>query len=305
MVRRSSQVVRPSAGVVPALMYPFRRACGKRRRPWRERHNAGRSGGTLKYFWKLLDCNGRDCAVAGRTDRAAPEHGVVSLPGPNQVCGLLKAVNYRLSRCRVRGVWGWHGLLLRPLRLLRLKRSAREQSLDLSDKQVRRLDRISPEFRERRIKTRHRGNLVAVDTSFVGVLKSVGRVYLHSVPERHSRDSRGRLCTGKLPVTVVHVLNQDVLPHFEAADVSISSILADNGREFCPGRTGIPTGCSCSWSASTAARPGSAGRRATALWSACAGRCWTSTSASRAGRSGVNLWRKGQRIWSDTTDLQK
>jgi len=31
----------------------------------------------------------------------------------------------------------------------------------------------------------------------------------------------------------VHLLNEDVLPAFEAADARIEVVLSDNGREFC------------------------------------------------------------------------
>ena len=59
------------------------------------------------------------------------------------------------------------------------------------------------------------GDLDAVDTFFVGTLKGVGRVYLQSAIDCHSRYAWGRLYTSNLPVTAVHVLNEDVLPIFE------------------------------------------------------------------------------------------
>lgn len=41
----------------------------------------------------------------------------------------------------------------------------------------------------------------------------------------------------KLPLTAVHVLIRDVLPHFEAYGARIYTVLSDNGRECC-GRLG-------------------------------------------------------------------
>jgi transposase InsO family protein len=67
----------------------------------------------------------------------------------------------------------------------------------------------------------------------VGHLKGVGRVYLQSVIDCHSRYAWGRLYTSKLPLTAVHVLNEDVLPFFEQHGVPVKTILSDNGREFC------------------------------------------------------------------------
>ncbi|MGE4296544.1 MAG: IS481 family transposase [Desulfovibrionaceae bacterium] len=153
--------------------------------------------------------------------------------GPLRVAQQLALQGVQVSSGGVRGVWSRHDLLSRHSRLLRLERTVREQSMDLSDDQVRMLERFSPEFRERHIETRHTGDLVAVDTFFVGVLKGVGRVYLQSVLDCHSRYAWGRLYTTKLPVTAVHVLNEDVLPYFEAHGAAISTILSDNGREFC------------------------------------------------------------------------
>ncbi len=49
----------------------------------------------------------------------------------------------------------------------------------------------------------------------------------------YSHHAWGRLYTSKLPVTSVHVLNETVLPFFEAHEARVYTILSDNGREFC------------------------------------------------------------------------
>lgn len=133
----------------------------------------------------------------------------------------------------MRGVWSRHGLLTKHERLLRLERTEAERKLKLNDEQFRLLERFSPEFRERHIEMKHSGDVVAVDTFFVGTLKGVGRVYLQTVIDCYSRYAWERLYTNKLPVTVVHVLNTDVLPIFERHNARIETILSDNGREFC------------------------------------------------------------------------
>ena len=130
-------------------------------------------------------------------------------------------------------MWIRHNLLTRHERLLRLEQSVRSQDIKLNDEQTRALERFSPELRERHIETRHTGDLVAVDTFFVGTLKGVGKVYLQSVIDCHSRYAWGRLYTSKLPITAVHVLNEDVLPYFEGHGAKIDTVLSDNGREFC------------------------------------------------------------------------
>jgi len=156
--------------------------------------------------------------------------------GPLRVAQNLALSGIQVSSGGVRGVWSRHNLLTRNKRLLRLERTVREQSLELSEAQVPLLERFSPEFRDRHIEAEHTGSLVAVDTFMVGSLKGVGRVYLQSVIDCHSRYAFGRLYTSKLPVTAVHVLNEDVLPFFEEHSARIETILSNNGREFC-GRT--------------------------------------------------------------------
>lgn len=156
-----------------------------------------------------------------------PSHGCL------RVAQQLALEAVQVSSGGVRGVWSRHDLMTKHQRLLRLEQTVAKRRLKLSDEQIRLLEKFSPEFRERHIETRHTGDLVAVDTFFVGTLKGVGRIYLQSVIDCHSRYAWGRLYTTKLPVTAVHVLNEDVLPFFEQHHTRIDTILSDNGREYC------------------------------------------------------------------------
>jgi transposase InsO family protein len=153
--------------------------------------------------------------------------------GPLRVAQSLCLEGVQVSSGGVRGVWQRHNLLTRHERLLRLEEHVGKQAIRLTDEQVRLLERFSPEFRERHIETRFTGDLVAVDTFMVEHLKGVGRVYLQTVIDTFSRYAWGRLYSSKLPVTAVHILNEDVLPFFEAHGSEIKTILSDNGREFC------------------------------------------------------------------------
>lgn len=156
-----------------------------------------------------------------------PAHGCL------RVAQELSLTGVNVSSGGVRGVWSRHNLLTKHQRLLRLEQTVREQQLQLNADQVELLERFSPEFRERHIETSHTGELVAVDTFFVGTLKGIGRIYMQSVIDCCNRYAWGRLYTSKLPLTAVHVLNNDVLPTFEAHQARIETILSDNGREFC------------------------------------------------------------------------
>ena len=74
---------------------------------------------------------------------------------------------------------------------------------------------------------------MAVDAFFVGHLKAIGKVYLQTAIDCCSRFVWGRLYTNKMPLTAVHLVNTDVVPHFEEHGVPIKTVLSDNGREFC------------------------------------------------------------------------
>ena len=139
----------------------------------------------------------------------------------------------QVSAGGVRGVWQRHGLLTRHERILRLEKATAERRIELTDEQIRLLERFSPEFRERHIEAPHTGALVAVDTFFVGVLKGVGRVYLQTAIDCHSRYAWARQNTSKPPITAVHLMNNDVLSSFEAAGARIAAVISDNGRTFC------------------------------------------------------------------------
>jgi len=63
----------------------------------------------------------------------------------------------------------------------------RKRRLTLSEEQIRLLERFSAEFRERHIEAPYTAAMVAIDTSFVYVLKGARKVYLQTVTDCHSR----------------------------------------------------------------------------------------------------------------------
>jgi transposase-like protein len=147
--------------------------------------------------------------------------------GPMRVAHELALRGVQVSAGGVRGVWSRHDLLTKHERLLRLERLTAERAVELTAEQARLLERFSPEFRERHIgwtatlSNPHTGALVAVDTFFVGHLKGVGKVYLQTAIDCHSRYAWARLYTNKMPVTAVQTLNNDVLPTFETHGAGI------------------------------------------------------------------------------------
>lgn len=138
----------------------------------------------------------------------------------------------QVSSGGVRGVWQRHSLLTKHDRLLRLEKATADRKLSPMNRSSS-WSGSAPEYRERHIEAPHTGVLVAVDTFFVGVLKGVGKVYLQTAIDCYSRHAWARLYPNKLPLTAVQLINNDVLPTFEAHQTKIDAVLSDNGREFC------------------------------------------------------------------------
>ena len=133
----------------------------------------------------------------------------------------------------VRGIWHRHNLITKHQRLLHLEKHYKNHNIPLSEQHITLLEKFDPEFTERHIKADFTGQLVALDTFMVGTLKGIGKIYLQTVVDCHSRFAFGHLYTSKDPVTSVHVLNEKVLPFFEEHDCPIVCILTDNGTEYC------------------------------------------------------------------------
>lgn len=231
--------------------------------------------------------------VPAEIEQAVLDHALAyPCHGSTRIEQELRLKGVQVSSGGVRGVWQRHNLLTKQERLLRLEKSTAERQIDLSQKQVAALERFSPEFRERYIEAPHTGALVAIDTFFVGVLKGVGKIYLQSAIDCHSRYAFARLYPNKLPVTAVHLMNNDMLPFFEEKKAQLDVVLTDNGREFCGRPDQHPTNSSCNWKRSSIARPKYAGRNRTASSNACTAYCSTSTSASKAAAHGSKALRK-------------
>ena len=160
--------------------------------------------------------------------------------GPLRTSQQLILMGIHVGVGAIRGIWQRHDILSKHQRLLRLEQYYKDNNIQLTEQHITLLEKFDPEFRERHIKADFSGQLVALDTFFVGNLKGIGKIYLQTVVDCHSRFAFGHLYTSKVPVTAVHVLNEKVLPFFEENDCPIVSILTDNGREYCGRMDGHP-----------------------------------------------------------------
>ena len=83
------------------------------------------------------------------------------------------------------------------------------------------------------IETVHPGYLGSQDTFYVGNLKGVGRIYQQTYVDTYSKVAHCKLYTTKTPITSADLLNDKVLPFYEAQGLPELRILTDRGTEYC------------------------------------------------------------------------
>jgi transposase InsO family protein len=168
--------------------------------------------------------------VVARIEALALEHPAY---GCNRIEALLALEGQRVSAITVQKILNDKSLGSRHERWLALERQNADHVIELSPEQVAFLEKLNPCFKERHVESQQPGQLLSADTFMVGVLKSIGRVYLHAVVDTHGSYAFGFLHVSKQPEAAVAVLHNDVLPFYAKLGLPLSAVLTDNGREFC------------------------------------------------------------------------
>ena len=153
--------------------------------------------------------------------------------GCNRLSDQMKLAGTYVSSPTIQDILIKNGMGSRYERLLKLEERALEQKIELTAQQVAQIEKANPIFRERHVESGRPGELLSQDTFYVGTLKGVGRVYLHTVVDTFGSYAFGFLHTSKQPEAAVAVLHNDVLPFYQNLDIQVEKILTDNGREFC------------------------------------------------------------------------
>lgn len=169
------------------------------------------------------------------TEQAVLAHAIdYPAHGQLRVSNELRKAGVFVSASGVRSIWLRHGLANFKDRLRALEAKVAEQGLILTEAQVAALekkkqdDEVSGE-----IETAHPGYLGSQDTFYVGTFKGVGRVYQQTFVDTYSKVAFAKLYTTKTPITAADLLNDKVLPFFEAEQLPMLRILTDRGSESC------------------------------------------------------------------------
>lgn len=139
-----------------------------------------------------------------------------------------------VSGSGVRSIWLRHNLENFKKRLRALEAKVAKEGIILSEAQIIALEKKKHDDEAcGEIETHHPGYLGSQDTFYVGHLKGVGRVYQQTFVDTYSKVAFAKLYTTKTPITSADVLNDRVLPFFEAQAVPMLRILTDRGTEYC------------------------------------------------------------------------
>ena len=153
--------------------------------------------------------------------------------GCNKLCDSLALQGIKISYPTIQNILNKHEMGSRYERLLKLEERSLSHQIELSPQQVAWIEKANPCFRERHIESSRPGEVLSQDTFYVGVLKGVGRVYLHAVVDTYGSYAFGFLHTTKQPEAALAVVHNDVLPFYQDKGLQVDAILTDNGREFC------------------------------------------------------------------------
>ncbi|RZP53743.1 transposase, partial [Vibrio vulnificus] len=146
----------------------------------------------------------------------------------------LRKLGVFISPSGVRSIWLRNDLENFKKRLIALEKQVADNGIILTDEQVAALERKKHDDEAcGEIETAHPGYLGSQDTFYVGNLKGVGRIYQQTFVDTYSKVAFAKLYTTKTPITAADILNDKVLPFFEAHELPMLRILTDRGTEYC------------------------------------------------------------------------